>query len=128
MGRSQLARYGENKRRRHYIVDRYMRLVGVPHLDWPPNCYRVLAPLQSAAQADRLIAHMRVNGVQAIRPIAGWELLHRRQGYPAMERLFPNAVRLAECLVSLPCYPDMDESEIRTLERALETFGLGGGD
>jgi dTDP-4-amino-4,6-dideoxygalactose transaminase len=117
LGRSQLERLDEFVRRRRAIAARYRaRLAALP-CRLPPDggdrhvYHRFVVMVD--APVDAIIAALQARGVAARRPV--FRPLHRALGRDG----FPQADRLWQQALSLPCYPSLTDAEVDTVAGAL---------
>jgi dTDP-4-amino-4,6-dideoxygalactose transaminase len=117
LGRSQLARLDTFVARRRAVADRYrQRLRGAPCAT-PPEAggrhvyHRFVVEVDRSPDDVRAALHAR--GVAARRPV--YRPAHRALGLGG----FPEADRLWERALSLPCYPSLTEAEVDTVVGAL---------
>lgn len=117
LGRSQLARLDEFVGRRRAIAARYrIRLAGLP-CRLPPEAgdrhvyHRFVVMLDQPL--DGVIEALQARGVSARRPV--FRPLHRALGLHG----FPEADRLWQQALSLPCYPLLTDAEVDTVASAL---------
>ena len=110
IGRAQLVKLPVWLEQRARLFEVY-RNAGLRMLDIEPaigtQAVRYRAVVQTAAP-ERVMRVLAENGVQAIVPIEGWELLGDGS-------VCPNAVRLSKTTVSLPLYPTMTEHQAATI-------------
>jgi perosamine synthetase len=117
LGRSQLARLDAFIARRQAIARRYRaRLAGVP-CTLPEDAgtahvyHRFI--VEVGRPVDALITALAAKGISARRPV--FRPLHQAlgaDGYPEAERLWQRSV-------SLPCYPSLADAEVDTVARAV---------
>jgi perosamine synthetase len=117
LGRSQLARFDAFVARRRAVAARYRaRLAGAP-CALPPEVgprhvfHRFVVEIERAP--DAVQAALAARGVAARRPV--FRPAHRAlrlSGFPEAERLWQRAL-------SIPCYPTLTEGEIDTVATAL---------
>jgi dTDP-4-amino-4,6-dideoxygalactose transaminase len=117
LGRSQLERLDEFVRRRRAIAARYRaRLAALP-CRLPPDVgdrhvyHRFVVMLDAPLGA--LIDALQARGVSARRPV--FRPLHRALGLAG----FPEADRLWQQALSLPCYPTLTDAEVDAVAGAL---------
>lgn len=115
VGRTQLARLGAFAGRRRQIAERYREAFKeIPGLRFQepapgagPFGYRFV--VRAGREAGKVCKALAERGVEAIQPIAPYQLLHRYLGEdPAA---FPEAESLAREAVSLPVYPSLTDVE-----------------
>lgn len=117
LGRSQLARFDEFVARRRAIAARYRRrLAGLPCR--PPEdagerhvYHRFVVAVERPLAG--IIASLEARGVAARRPV--FRPIHRALGLGG----YPEADRLWERLLSLPCYPSLADEEVDAVVAAL---------
>jgi dTDP-4-amino-4,6-dideoxygalactose transaminase len=117
LGRGQLARLDAFVARRRAIAARYRtRLAGAPCTP-PPAAGERHVYHRFVVILDRpvgpVIARLEAAGITARRPV--FRPLHRALGLPG----FPEADRLWERALSLPCYPALTDAEVDRVAAAL---------
>lgn len=117
LGRSQLERFEAFVARRRAIAARYRaRLARLP-CALPPDVgerhvyHRFVIALERPV--GPLIERLDARGIAARRPV--FRPLHRALGLTG----YPEAERLWETRLSLPCYPSLTDAEVETVVRAL---------
>jgi perosamine synthetase len=117
LGRSQLARFDDFLARRRAIAERYRtRLSGLP-CRLPPDAGPAHVYHRFVVEVDRplgpVIAALERRGVSARRPV--FRPIHRALGLAG----YPEAERLWERALSLPCYPALTDVEVDRVAAAL---------
>jgi dTDP-4-amino-4,6-dideoxygalactose transaminase len=117
LGRSQLRRLDAFVARRRAVAARYRERLAALPCRLPPDAgdahvYHRFVVGVDAPLASMLPA-MHARGVMARRPV--FRPLHRALGLPG----FPEAERLWQTCVSLPCYPALTDEQVATVARTL---------
>lgn len=124
VGRAQLARLDGFLARRAALAAAYAEaLGGTPGVSLPvarpvdaPARYRFIVRTRRPAAA--VVEGLRRRGIEAIQPIAPFQMLHRVMGLRA--GAFPGAEAAAREAVSLPLYPALTDVEQTRVIRALQ--------
>src|SRR5262249_50955061 len=117
LGRSQLARLDEFLARRRAIAQRYRAVLAgarcvVPDDAGAAHVYHRFIVLVERP-VDLVIAAMAKRGVTARRPV--FRPIHEALGAPG----YPEAERLWQHAVSLPCYPALSDADVDVVAAAL---------
>jgi len=109
IGRIQLRKLPGFLQRRHEIFGAYLN-AGLPLMDIVnenshPIRYRAVLITKYPQQ---IIKSLLNNKIKSIIPIEDWELLDKSE-------LFPNALNLTKCTVSLPIYPLLSDYEVNKI-------------
>jgi len=118
LGRSQLERLDEFIARRRAVAARYRtQLAGAP-CRVPPDAGERHVYHRFVVEVDRpldpIIRHLDGRGIAARRPV--FRPLHRALGLAG----YPEADRLWDRLLSLPCYPSLEDADVDAVARALQ--------
>jgi len=120
LGRSQLARLDRFITRRRAIAARYRAALAETRCGLPEDAGAAHVYHRFVVEVDRpveaAIAALAARGITARRPV--FRPLHRAtgaEGYPEAERLWQRAL-------SLPCYPSLDDTEVDAVAAALRDF------
>jgi dTDP-4-amino-4,6-dideoxygalactose transaminase len=117
LGRSQLGRFDAFiARRRAIAADYRRRLAGLP-CRLPPEAgarhvyHRFVVEVEVSVES--VVAALRARGVTARRPV--FRPMHRALGLDG----YPEAERLWNACLSLPCYPSLTDADVATVAAAL---------
>ena len=116
IGRVQLQKLDHFLEKRQQIFQWYKKAglnIFDPHSD---ECQPVrFRTLLISANQKKIIQKLKEQNILAIVPIEKWELLDHNEVYP-------NATKWCSQLVSLPCYPDLNQNNIKKVLEALEEY------
>jgi perosamine synthetase len=123
LGLSQLERLDRFITKRRSLAGIYRDAIcGKENVDWQrsfegtePNYYRFVLKLRENSM--EWFNAMRKNGIECVRPIEPYELLHR---YLALDyNDFPVAEKIAKISLSVPMFPGLKEMQIEKIRNAL---------
>lgn len=115
LGISQIKKLHSFITERRNIAKRYMRaLTGSAKLT--DSIYSRFLVIAEDAGADKMIKRFHIDGIEAQRPV--YKPLYKYLNLD--DKKFPNAKWAHDCVVSVPIYPGMPESDVKKIEQFLE--------